>query len=441
MAANNEENVARELIFSPLAANEQNQQNSTVRSRARQKQLAVLLQTFKEGDDVNSWFREFMSRAGTSYLNNNQGCIIEVLYAKVPVNTEFGKHLRESIVAAWERARVTNNESIDINDEPSAVALLTYIVEQVQLTYPRDLYDTPNEWLTKAHNFKFEPNESIQGYYNRCREITMKLAQHQQALTAVQIDTMFKEGLPADLKGPIKEKNIVGLPNLLKATLTYVRNYNMEGKYPLNDKGKSSAKVNSVAVDTSKDSDAKGPDATPKEEESTGMTGLYDNPIPRAWLKKPCCKCANSSDEKKKKSAEKHSFAFCWDNPKGLAEQEGYGGKRKMGERGNGNGSSKKKGKDLSKIKCYNCQDYGHYASNCPQPKRKKKQGNGLSSTAQNVSTTGGTAPTVAQIDALVAARINAITEAARQKAAKEAAETERLTKAMDTWAKGHNLL
>ena len=112
-----------------------------------------------------------------------------------------------------------------------------------------------------------------------------------------------------------------------------------------------------------------------------------------------------------------------------------------MGEHGNGNGSSKKKGKDLSKIKCYNCQDWGHYASNCPQPKRKKKQGNGLSSTAQNVSTTGGTAPTVAQIDALVAARINAITEAARQKAAKEAAETERLTKAMDTWAKGHNLL
>ena len=107
-----------------------------------------------------------------------------------------------------------------------------------------------------------------------------------------------------------------------------------------------------------------------------------------------------------------------------------------MGERGNGNGSSKKKGKDLSKIKCYNCQDYGHYANNCPEPRRKKKQSN-----PQNVSATGGTAPTVAQIDNLVAARINAITEAARQKAAQEKAETERLTKVMDTWAKGHNLL
>ena len=112
MAAINDDDVASELIFSPLAANEQNQQNSTVRSRARQKQLAVLRQTFKEGEDVNSGFREFMSRAGTSYLNNNQGCIIEVLYAKVPVNSAFGKHLRESIVAAWERTPVSNNESI-----------------------------------------------------------------------------------------------------------------------------------------------------------------------------------------------------------------------------------------------------------------------------------------------------------------------------------------
>jgi hypothetical protein len=28
----------------------------------------------------------------------------------------------------------------------------------------------------------------------------------------------------------------------------------------------------------------------------------------------------------------------------------------------------------MSKIKCFNCHDFGHYASQCPQKKRKGKQ-------------------------------------------------------------------
>jgi hypothetical protein len=32
------------------------------------------------------------------------------------------------------------------------------------------------------------------------------------------------------------------------------------------------------------------------------------------------------------------------------------------------------KKKDLSKIKCFNCHSFGHYASQCPQKKRKGKQ-------------------------------------------------------------------
>ena len=31
--------------------------------------------------------------------------------------------------------------------------------------------------------------------------------------------------------------------------------------------------------------------------------------------------------------------------------------------------------KDLSKIKCYACQAFGHYASQCPSKKKKKGQG------------------------------------------------------------------
>ena len=52
-------------------------------------------------------------------------------------------------------------------------------------------------------------------------------------------------------------------------------------------------------------------------------------------------------------------------------------GKKKKGPKKGGAKQQQQSGqkKDLSKIKCYACQAFGHYASQCPSKKKKKGQG------------------------------------------------------------------
>ena len=48
-------------------------------------------------------------------------------------------------------------------------------------------------------------------------------------------------------------------------------------------------------------------------------------------------------------------------------------GKAKKGSSTGSNSQSEKK-KDLSKVKCFGCHEYGHYVSDCPERKKAKKQ-------------------------------------------------------------------
>ena len=161
----------RALVFSPLPAGEANQGNSTKRSRDRQKALVDSLSKYKEGTNISKWFAEFMDRANTSFLNNNQGCIINALMATVPTDTTLGDDIRESFKANWERERREAGEPTDINDNVTAGSLLNRIVHNVQVSYPKDLGDTLSYWVSKQHKFQFDKSDSIQSYYNRCSKI------------------------------------------------------------------------------------------------------------------------------------------------------------------------------------------------------------------------------------------------------------------------------
>ena len=63
---------------------------------------------------------------------------------------------------------------------------------------------------------------------------------------------------------------------------------------------------------------------------------------------------------------------------KSEAEQENVAlagkGKAKKGSSKGSNPQGEKKKKDLSKVKCYGCHEFGHYVSDCPQRKKGKKQ-------------------------------------------------------------------
>jgi len=325
-------NVCRKLVFSPLPPNESVKPNISTAIRKRQQALGALITKFKEGNDVGKWFHEFMDRAGQGFLNNNQGCIINVLMASVPVGTEFGDHLREGIKSEWERARAKSNLSIDITENDTATDLLEHIVEHVQLTFPRDLQDTPESWVKKCHHFKMLKNESIQGYYNRCNEIVRKLSQHGQGLSPLQKDNMYKEGLHIRLQGPVKQKNVQGLANLHSATMSYVRDFNLEQEFPLSGDVKASSEEINLLSDEATNS--KGPSVA-----AISATDSSKESVPRSWFEKPCQSCSKSDDEKKKKNSKYHSYGMCWDNPDAVVKK---GQKRSSSEK-----------KDSSHITCY----------------------------------------------------------------------------------------
>ena len=50
-------------------------------------------------------------------------------------------------------------------------------------------------------------------------------------------------------------------------------------------------------------------------------------------------------------------------------------GKTKKGSSKGLNPKGEKKKKDMSKIKCSGCQQFGHYVSNCPQSRKSEKKG------------------------------------------------------------------
>ena len=61
-------------------------------------------------------------------------------------------------------------------------------------------------------------------------------------------------------------------------------------------------------------------------------------------------------------------------------------GKAKKGSSKGTNSQSEKKKKDLSKVKCFGCHEYGHYVSDCPERKKAKKQV-AASASAEDLST------------------------------------------------------
>ena len=61
-------------------------------------------------------------------------------------------------------------------------------------------------------------------------------------------------------------------------------------------------------------------------------------------------------------------------------------GKAKKGSSKGTNSQSEKKKKDLSKVMCFGCHEYGHYVSDCPERKKAKKQV-AASASAEDLST------------------------------------------------------
>ena len=61
-------------------------------------------------------------------------------------------------------------------------------------------------------------------------------------------------------------------------------------------------------------------------------------------------------------------------------------GKAKKGSSKGSNSQSEKKKKDLSKVKCFGCHEYGHYVSDFPERKKAKKQV-AASASAEDLST------------------------------------------------------
>jgi hypothetical protein len=407
----------RTLVFSPLPAGEANQNNSSKRSRDRQKALVASLSKYEEGKDISKWFAEFIDRANGSYLNNNKGCIINVLMATVPTDTTLGDDIRESFKANWERERREAGLSVDINDNVTAGLLLDRIVHNVQVSYPKDLGDTLSYWVSKQHKFNYEKSDSIQSYYNRCSKIVRKLASHGQACTDAQVKNMYLEGLPKRIRGDIKEKNVVGnVTEIHRATMQYVQNKELEAEFPLH--GKKVASEDKVAAIGEPEIKEGGTDQAKSSDESFIR-------VKRSWFQKPCSKCKGSEDPNRKKSAQYHSWGNCWQNPEGVSTK-----KRNKGS---------KRERDMSKVKCFKCQKFGHYANNCPD-KAKKTKPEAKRETVAKV-TEEKEVLSKAQIDEKIMEGLNAILAAKEQEEFEKAKEVERLARVVESTLKKHNLI
>ena len=361
----------------------------------RLKILQALLPDYTAEVDINEYVEELRSVCENSGLDKHRGLIVTALMKKCELGSYLGRRIRASLTAT-KQAIIQDHVAAGGTEETANTSRYD---NKLAVRYLDDIFNALGETAAECtetnmdlklrwRELRMLDSESLVEYFDRAQELLILLQERGINYGKDDIAMDVLQGLRArtDKAGPtfyttlalLECKSLSDL-RIRAKNLHRVMAAGFTDKIPLSKQDRvtgeeavrraglgateASAEQASTQPQNNESVRVASSDSAQESSESVETPRKF---VPSDFVK-PCKSCL-----KKGLPADRHSWAFCKDNPGNIFHfTEGYGqrgpNKRSTPAEAPLHSQQNKRIKDMRRVKCYNCNEMGHISRNCPK--------------------------------------------------------------------------